>query len=554
MEKIWLSSYPENVAKEIDESKLHKSLIEMCEETFTSHPEHVAYISMGKKLTFKEVDELSRDFAAYLQNELKLNKGDRVAIMVPNLLQYPIAFLGIIRAGLIAINVNPLYTPRELEHQLNDAGAKAIVIVANFAHTLEKIIKNTAVEHVIMSQIGDLLTPVKRFIINVGARYIKRMVPTYHLKNTISFRSVLAKGKQLEYNRPEIEHDDIALLQYTGGTTGIAKGAMLTHKNLLANIEQAYAAFNPILSINQEFVVTALPLYHIFALTINCLLFIRIAGSNLLIPNPRDLNAMINVMRSHKFTAITGVNTLFAALMNHEKFKKLDFSSLHLSIGGGMSIHQSVAEKWKKLTGCSLLEGYGLTECSPIVIANPYNMAHFDGSIGLPLPSTDVCLVDEEYCDVPIGEAGELLIKGPQVMKGYWEKPNETNDVMKAGWFCTGDIATMDENGFIRIVDRKKEMIIVSGFNVYPNEVEQVISLHNKVLEVAVIGIPDNISGERVKACIVAKDKSLTAKEIRNHCYQHLTAYKVPKEIQFYDELPKSTIGKIMKRILREQQ
>lgn len=551
MNKIWLSSYPTGVPETINPEK-YASLVSMFEDSVRRYADRPAYINMGKVITYRRLEVLSRAFAAYLQNDLKLKKGDRVAIMMPNLLQYPVALFGILRAGMVVVNVNPLYTPRELEHQLNDSGAKAVVIVSNFAHTLEKVVRNTAVEHVILSRLGDMFSPAKRTVFNFVVKYIKKLIPKYDLPNAISFRSALSMGKISEYIRPNIHVHDIAILQYTGGTTGLAKGAMLTHRNLLANIEQIRAAYAPVLNGEQELVVTALPLYHIFALSLNCLLLVELGGTNLLITNPRDIGGMIKEMARYPFTILTGVNTLFNALLNHEDFKELDFSTLHLTVGGGMSVHRSVAERWHKVTGTHLLEGYGLTECSPIVAANPYTEEAYTASIGIPFPSTHVKLVDNQMNEVPLGEAGELLVSGPQVMKGYWQRPEATKEIInEGGWLATGDIATMDERGFLRIVDRKKDMIIVSGFNVYPNEIEDVLALHPKISESAVVGVPDEQTGEVVKACIVKKDPSLTRDDVIKHCRKHLTAYKVPKSIEFFDELPKSNVGKILRKDLK---
>lgn len=473
--------------------------------------------------------------------------------MMPNVLQYPVALFGVLRAGMVVVNVNPLYTPRELEHQLNDCGAKAIVIVSNFAHTLDKVVKNTAIEHVILTSLGDQLAVGKRSITNFVVKYIKRLVPKYSLPGAVSFRRALRAGRYQQYVKPPLTHDDLALLQYTGGTTGVAKGAMLTHKNLLANMAQACANYGPLLTVGGEMVITALPLYHIFALTVNCLLFMEIGGCSLLITNPRDLKGMIKEISRYPFTALTGVNTLFNALLNDEDFRELDFSRMHISVGGGMSVQRSVAERWHKLTGTHLLEGYGLTECSPLVAGNPYDIKEHDGNIGLPVASTDVRLVDENGDDVPKGEAGELWVKGPQVMQGYWQRPEATREVLKDGWLATGDIVMMDDQGFMKIVDRKKDMILVSGFNVYPNEIEDVVAHHPKVLEVAAIGVPHESSGETVKICVVAKDPSLTREELLAHCREELTGYKVPKIIEFRESLPKSNVGKILRKALRDE-
>lgn len=553
LEKVWLKRYPADVPAEIDPDQ-YTSLVEMFEQSVARFADQPAFINMGQVMTFRKLEERSRAFAAYLQNELGLKKGDRVALMMPNLLQYPIALFGVLRAGMVVVNVNPLYTPRELEHQLNDSGASAIVIVSNFAHTLEKVVFNTQVKHVILTRMGDQLSAAKGTLVNFVVKYIKRLVPKYNLPDAISFRSALQRGRRQQYIKPDITNNDLSFLQYTGGTTGVAKGAMLTHRNMQANLIQSRAAYGPLLNEGHELVVTALPLYHIFALTVNCLLFIEMGGCNLMITNPRDIPGMVKELNRYPFTALTGVNTLFNALLNNEDFRELDFSTLRLSVGGGMSVQRSVAEKWEKLTGRHLLEGYGLTECAPLVSGNPYDLKHYSGSIGLPVPSTDVRLVDDNGNEVPRGEAGELQVKGPQVMLGYWQRPEATDEILKDGWLSTGDVVTIDDEGFMRIVDRKKDMILVSGFNVYPNEIEEVVSMHDKVLECAAIGVPSEASGEMVKICVVKKDPSLTRDELIAHCRKHLTGYKVPKKVEFYDELPKSNVGKILRRKLREEQ
>lgn len=553
LEKIWLARYPADVPAEIDPDR-YTSLIELFEHAVSRYADQPAFINMGEVMTFRRLEERSRAFAAYLQHQLKLKKGERVALMMPNLLQYPIALFGVLRAGLVVVNVNPLYTPRELEHQLKDCGASAIVIVSNFAHTLEKVVYNTPVKHVILTRMGDQLAPAKGTLVNFVVKYIKRLVPKYHLPDAISFRQVLQQGKRMPYVKPEVNNQDLAFLQYTGGTTGIAKGAMLTHRNMQANLMQARAAYGPVLQEGRELVVTALPLYHIFALTVNCLLFVEIGGKNLLITNPRDIPGMIKELAYYPFTAITGVNTLFNALLNHDAFSRLDFSTLRLSVGGGASVQQVVAERWEKLTGIHLLEGYGLTESAPLVAGNPYNLQHYSGSIGLPVPSTDVRIINDDGQDVAPGEPGELWVRGPQVMSGYWQQPAATHDVLKEGWLATGDIVTADEQGFLKIVDRKKDMILVSGFNVYPNEIEEVVTRHPKVSEAAAIGVPSAASGEAVKVFVVCRDPSLTAEELISHCRRNLTGYKVPRLFEFRSELPKSNVGKILRRELRNEQ
>lgn len=550
--KVWLKRYPPDVPAEITADR-YTSLIDLFEHAATRYADQVAFMNMGQPMTYRQLDQQSRAFAAWLQQGLKLKAGDRVALMMPNLLQYPVALFGVLRAGMVVVNVNPLYTPRELKHQLNDSGASAIVIVSNFAHTLEKVVAETQVKHVMLTRMGDQLAPIKGTLVNFVVRYVKKLVPKYNLPGAIPFRQALQQGEQLDYRRPDVTNDDLAFLQYTGGTTGVAKGAMLTHGNMQANLEQAKATYGKLLRPGQECVVTALPLYHIFALTVNCLLFLDLGGQNLLITNPRDIPGFVKELAKFPFTAITGVNTLFNALLNDANFNKLDFSTLRMSAGGGMAVQKAVAERWEKLTGHYLLEGYGLTECSPLVSVNPYDITCHTGSIGLPVPSTDVRIVDEEDHDVLPGEPGELCVRGPQVMVGYWQRPDATEEVLKNGWLHTGDIVTVDGEGFIRIVDRKKDMILVSGFNVYPNEIEDVLMQHEKVREAAAIGVPSDLSGEAVKVCIVKKDPTLTKEEVLDHCRRQLTGYKVPKIIEFRDELPKTNVGKILRRELRDE-
>ncbi|MBE4592515.1 long-chain-fatty-acid--CoA ligase [Vibrio navarrensis] len=553
MEKPWLSRYPSDVPETINPDQ-YESLVEMFEQSVQKYADQPAFMNMGSVMTFRKLEERSRAFSAYLQNELKLKKGDRVALMMPNLLQYPVALFGVLRAGLIAVNVNPLYTPRELEHQLNDSGAKAIVIVSNFANTLEQIVDNTPVKHVVLTSLGQMLPRAKGTIVDFVVKYVKGMVPKYDLPGAISMRKALHKGRRLQYVKPFITGDDIAFLQYTGGTTGVAKGAILTHRNMVANVMQAKGMYGPVLSQGRELVVTALPLYHVFALTVNCLLFIEMGGRNLLITNPRDIPGFIKELQKYPFTAITGVNTLFNALVNNEDFHELNFSNLKLAVGGGMAVQRAVAEKWKKTTGCYLLEGYGLTECSPLVAAYPHDLVDYNGSIGLPVPSTEVRIVNDEGEALANSETGELQVRGPQVMQGYWQRPEATKEVINSeGWLSTGDVVKFDQDGFLHIVDRKKDMILVSGFNVYPNEIEDVVALHGKVLEVAAIGQPHEVSGEVVKIYVVKRDPSLTKEEIINHCRQHLTGYKVPKLIEFREELPKTNVGKILRRVLRDE-
>ncbi|MFH4617920.1 long-chain-fatty-acid--CoA ligase FadD [Vibrio furnissii] len=553
MDKPWLSRYPSDVPETINPDQ-YLSLVEMFEQSVHKFADQPAFINMGSVMTFRKLEERSRAFAAYLQNELKLKKGDRVALMMPNLLQYPVALFGILRAGMIAVNVNPLYTPRELEHQLNDADVRAIVIVSNFANTLKQIVANTQVKHVVLTSLGQMLPRAKGTLVDFVVKYVKGMVPKYDLPGAISMRKALHKGRRLQYVKPFMSGEDIAFLQYTGGTTGVAKGAILTHRNMVSNVLQAKGAYGAVLREGRELVVTALPLYHVFALTVNCLLFIEMGGSNLLITNPRDIPGFIKELQKHQFTAITGVNTLFNALVNNEDFHELDFSKMTLSVGGGMAVQRAVAEKWKKITGIHLLEGYGLTECSPLVTGNPYDLADYSGAIGLPVPSTEVRIVDDEGHVLNFDQTGELQVRGPQVMQGYWQRPEATKEVINEdGWLSTGDIVRFDEDGMIYIVDRKKDMILVSGFNVYPNEIEDVVALHGKVLEVAAIGQSHEVSGEVVKIYIVKRDPSLTKEEVITHCRKHLTGYKVPKLIEFREDLPKTNVGKILRRVLREE-
>ena len=554
MEKIWFDNYPPNAEKTIDVTK-YESLVEMFEAAVKRHPDMPAYINMGQVLTFRKLEERSRAFAAYLQNELRLEKGDRVALMMPNLLQYPIALFGALRAGLVIVNVNPLYTPRELEHQLNDSGAKAIVIVSNFAATLEKVVFNTQVEHVILTRMGDQLSFGKRTLVNFVVKYIKKLVPKYKLPHAVSFREALSIGKQRQYVKPNLESSDLAFLQYTGGTTGVAKGAMLTHANMVANVFQAKWVAEPLLKDAKVRVAAIpLPMYHVFALSVNCLLFIELGVTGLLITNPRDIPGFVKELKKQRIVALCGVNTLFNALMNNEHFKEVDFSALRLSVGGGAAIQGAVAKRWFETTGCHIIEGYGMTECSPLIAASRWDSTEHTGSIGVPVPNTDIRIMDDTGNEVPIGERGELWVKGPQVMKGYWNRPEDTAEVLHEGWMATGDIVERGQDLNLRIVDRKKDMIIVSGFNVYPNEIEDVVAHNPKVNEVVAVGVPHPISGEIIKIFVTKKDESLTREELRSYCRQFLTGYKIPKEIEFRDELPKTNVGKILRRVLRDEE
>ena len=554
MDKIWFDNYAPGAEKTIDVNQ-YESLVELFEQAVRRHPDIPAYINMGKVLTFRKLEERSRAFAAYLQNELRLEKGDRIALMMPNLLQYPIALFGALRAGLVVVNVNPLYTPRELAHQLNDSGAKAIVIISNFAATLEKVVFETGIQHVILTRMGDQLSFGKRTLVNFVVKYIKKLVPKYKLPHAVSFREALSIGKQRQYVKPQLQSSDLAFLQYTGGTTGVAKGAMLSHANIVANIAQAKWVGEPLLrGVKDGVAVIPLPLYHIFALTINCLLFIELGITGLLITNPRDIPSFIKELKRYRCVAITGVNTLFNALLNNEHFKEVDFSSLRLSVGGGASIQSAVAKRWFDTTGSHIIEGYGMTECSPIIAAARNDATEHNGSIGVPVPNTDIRIVDEQGNDVPLGERGELWVKGPQVMQGYWNRPEDSAEVLTDGWMATGDIVVMGADLNLRIVDRKKDMIIVSGFNVYPNEIEDVVAHNPKVGEVVAIGVPHPVSGETVKIFVTKKDESLTREELRNYCRQYLTGYKIPKDIEFRDELPKTNVGKILRRVLRDEE
>ncbi len=550
MEKIWLKQYPPGIPAEIDLDEF-ASLRDILETSYRRFAGQSAFSNMGVALSYAELDRLSRQFGAWLQHELGLGKGERVAIMMPNLLQYPVALFGALRAGLAVVNVNPLYTARELEHQLKDSGATAIIILENFAATLEKVLARTAVKTVITTRIGDLLGFPKSLLVNLVVKHVKRMVPAWHIPGTIDFRVAMDYADKPLEERP-LGHADVAFLQYTGGTTGVAKGAVLTHGNIVANLQQAAAWIQPKTEAGKEVIITALPLYHIFSLTANCLTYMKIGGHNVLITNPRDLKTFVKELAKVKFTAITGVNTLFNALLNAEGFAQLDFSSLKLTLGGGMAVQRAVAERWKQVTGCVLIEAYGLTETSPAACINPMTLEDYNHSIGLPISSTDCMVCDDQGRELPIGEVGELCFKGPQVMREYWNRPEETRKVLSEdGWLRTGDIARMDEQGYVYIVDRKKDMILVSGFNVYPNEIEDVVALHPGVREVAAVGVPDEHSGEAVKIIVVKKDPNLGAEELIRHCKQQLTGYKVPKQVEFREDLPKSPVGKILRRELR---
>ncbi len=550
MEKPWLSSYPPGVPANIDLSEFH-SIVDVLEKSCTKYKDRMAYHNMGAELSYGELDYLTRNFAASLQN-MGLQQGDRIALMMPNILQYPVALFGALRAGLVIVNTNPMYTARELRHQLVDSGAKAIVVVENFASVLESVRDEVPLEHIITTGVGDLLDFPKSFIVNFVLRHVKKAIPTWSLPGSVKFQDVLDKGKKLPVKPVNIAFEDVAFLQYTGGTTGVAKGAMLTHRNIVANLLQARAWLSQ-MDESQEIIITALPLYHIFALTANCLTFIYLGGSNILITDPRDMPGFVKELGRHPFTAITGVNTLFNALLNTEGFAGLDFSTVKMTLGGGMAVQKAVADQWKQVTGVTLLEAYGLTETSPAACINPISLEAHNGYIGLPISSTEAAILSDDGEFLPVGETGELCIRGPQVMKGYWQRPEATEEVLRAdGWLQTGDIALMTEDGYFKIVDRKKDMILVSGFNVYPNEIEDVVALMPKVLEVAAIGVPDEKSGEAVSLFVVKKDPSLTTDEIKEFCKENLTGYKRPRYIEYMDDLPKSNVGKILRRELRD--
>ncbi|HEY0654830.1 MAG TPA: AMP-binding protein [Chryseosolibacter sp.] len=549
----WFKHYPQGTPHEV---KLYEynSVTEIFDESCKKYKDKVAFENMGARLTYAQVDDLARNFAAYLQQELKLQKGDRIAIQMPNLLQFPIAFLGALRAGLIVVNTNPLYTPREMEHQFKDSGAVAIVIVANFASNLEKILASTKIKHVIITQLGDMLGGLKAPLVNFVVKNVKKMVPAYNLPNAIPFNKALKKGSTLPFKKPDVDIEDLAVLQYTGGTTGVSKGAQLSHANLVAHNAMIRHWFKPYMSATgDDLIITAIPMYHIFALTVNGLLMFSTGVKNVMITNPRDMPAFCKELRKHKFSIITGVNTLFNGLLNRPEFHKLDFSHLRGAVAGAMAVQDVVAKKWKEVTGTPLIEGYGLSETSPVLCCNPLDGQHKQGTIGIPMPSTEVAIFDDNGNQLAQGETGEICARGPQVMRGYWNSDN-AGVFFEGGWFRTGDIGLMDKDGFFKIVDRKKDMIKVSGFNVFPNEVENVVAAHPKVLEVAAIGVPDSRSGEVIKIFVVKKDQSLTEQELLKYCHENLTNYKVPKHVEFRTELPKTNVGKILRRALKEQE
>jgi long-chain acyl-CoA synthetase len=551
-DRPWLKNYPKGVPAEIDLEQ-YPSIVALLDSCFDRFRHRPAFSNMGRTISYGDLDHLSQQFASFLVNDLKCVKGDRIAMMMPNVLQYPIAICGALRAGMVVVNTNPMYTPRELKHQLEDSGARAIIVLDNFAHTVASVCRDTPVEHVITTALGDMLGFPKGMITNFAVKYIKKMVPAFDIPGATRFSDALRKGAANKAVMADVGATDIAFLQYTGGTTGVAKGAMLTHRNMIANMQQASAWISGDMTEGEEVIVTALPLYHIFALTANCLTFMKIGGLNYLITNPRDMTGFVAELGRIRYTSITGVNTLFNGLLNTPGFDQLDFSNLRMTLGGGMAVQRSVAERWKKVTGSTLAEAYGLTETSPAVCINPIDIAEYNGSIGLPISSTEVNIQSDDGQVLPTGETGELCVRGPQVMKGYWNREEETAKIIDAqGWLHTGDIARMDENGFFYIVDRKKDMILVSGFNVYPNEIEDVVASMPGILEVAAIGVPDEKSGEAVKLVIVKKDPQLTEEAIRAHCRTELTGYKQPKHIEFRDSLPKTNVGKILRRELRD--
>jgi long-chain acyl-CoA synthetase len=551
LEKIWLKSYPPGVPAEIDVNQ-YASLREVLEESCAKFGSRPAYSCMGRTITFTELDRLSAAFGAFLQAR-GLTKGARVALMMPNVLQYPVCLFGILRVGCTVVNVNPLYTPRELEYQLNDSGAEMIVVVENFAHTLADVLSKTEVKHVIVTTIGEMLG-LKGVLVDFVLRNVKKMIPAWEIPGATRLSDALAEGGRRTLEPVAIGHEDIAFLQYTGGTTGVAKGAMLLHRNIIANLLQAGAWVKPFLGNKRHVVITPLPLYHIFSLTANCLIFMTLGAENVLITNPRDIPGLVKEMSKHSFTAITGVNTLFNALLNNAEFQRLDFSTLQMTLGGGMAVQKAVADRWEKVTGKPLIEAYGLTETSPAATINPLDLPEYNGAIGLPISSTDLVLRDDDGNDVALGDRGEICIKGPQVMAGYWKRPEETAKIIdRDGWLATGDIGVVDERGYVRIVDRKKDMILVSGFNVYPNEIEAVVAMHPGVLECAAVGVPDAKSGEAVTLFVVKKDPALTAEALLAHCREQLTGYKCPRDLEFRTELPKSNVGKILRRELRDE-
>lgn len=551
MEQFFKEKYPAELPREVDTNQ-YSTMLEVFEKSVARFADRPAFSGVGVTLTYRDLDHYSRAFAAWVQNETDLQQGDRIAIQMPNIPQYPIAIFGAMRAGLVVVNTNPLYTTREMEHQFNDSGARALIVLANMASNVEKVLPNTGLEHVIVTELADLHNPLKRKLMNAVVKHVKKMVPAYSLPKAHAFPKVLKTGASRTYRPVNVRREDIAVLQYTGGTTGVAKGAMLTQGNLVSNLLQVKPMVSPQMDEGKEVVVAPLPLYHIYSFTLNCGVMLEGGSHSILIPNPRDIPGFVKEIKKWRFTVFMGLNTLFVALSNNEAFRELDFSSLKITVAGGMALTKPTADQWQKVTGCEITEGYGLTETSPVVSLNPLGNAQI-GTIGIPIPGTQVKTIDDDGNDQPVGEAGELCVQGPQVMKGYWQRPEETNKSIDAeGWFRTGDVAMIQEDGFIRIVDRKKDMILVSGFNVYPNEIEDVVMGHPKVLECAAVGIQDDKSGEAVKIFVVAREEGVTSDDIIKYCRENLTAYKVPKQVDFRDELPKSNVGKILRKELRD--
>ena len=551
-ERVWLDSYTDGTPHDINPDT-YPSLVAIIDEAIARFPDRPAFENLGVRITFSELDRLAKEFTGYL-SRCELRKGDRIALMMPNVLQYPVALVGALRAGLVVVNVNPLYTPRELRHQLADSGARAIVVLENFGHVLEECIDDTGIERVVVTGLGDMLSFPKNVLVNFIVRRVKKLVPPFGIDAAMRWEDALSAGRGAAAGEVELAGEDLAFLQYTGGTTGVSKGAMLTHRNMVSSVLQADGFLRPFAREGEEVVITALPLYHIFALAVNGLLYMRFGALNVLVTNPRDMPGFVKILKGVRFTVITGVNTLFNGLLNTRGFDKLDFSPLRISVGGGMAVQSAVAERWKKTTGVALLEGYGLTETSPCACMNPLHFEDYTGTVGVPMPSTECRLVDDAGNPSPADTPGELCIRGPQVMRGYWNRPEETAAAIdEEGWFRSGDIAEMDAHGFFRIVDRKKDMILVSGFNVYPNEVEEVVAHHPEVQEVGAIGVPDELSGEAVKIVVVKRSPGLTEESLRAYCEEHLTGYKRPRHIEFADDLPKTNVGKILRRELRER-
>jgi long-chain acyl-CoA synthetase len=552
LDKIWYKHYPSGVPRTINEEAF-TSLASMMEYAYKTFPNNTAMTSMGAHITYAELDTLSQHFAAFLQHKLQLKPGARVALMMPNILQFPIAMLGILRAGMTVVNVNPLYTSRELVHQLNDSGADAIVVLTNFAATLEKALPDVKLKHVIVSDLGDCIGGLKGLLVNTVVKHVKRLVPKWNIPKAIGFKQVMHQGAACTFDRVDVKPDDVAFLQYTGGTTGVSKGAVLLHRNMLANVLQIVSWVQPVASLGNEAVIVALPLYHIFSLTVCCFCFFSFGAECILVANPRDIDGFVNLLTKSRFSFFVGLNTLFNAICDHDKVDDIDFSKLRLTVSGGMALQSAVAKKWHEKTGLPIVEGYGLTEASPVLTINPVTIDHFNHSVGVPIPSTDVIVRDKDGKELPIGREGELCARGPQVMKGYWNRPEATAEVIDdQGWLRTGDIARIDERGFVYLVDRQKDMVVVSGFNVYPNEVEEVISTMPGIREVAVIGVPSERTGEAVKAFVVKSDQNITEADVRTFCRDKLTPYKIPKKVEFRFDLPKSNVGKILRRELRQ--